>query len=90
MESNQLIGGIPTVILVFGLTEFSKRIGLKGAWLMIISRVLGVVFGIAWHIVSVGLPVTVADWITTVVLGLAIGLTASGVYDFLNNKFPSS
>ena len=86
MESNQLIGGIPTVILVFGLTEFSKRIGLKGAWLMILSLVLGVVFGTAYHIVSVGLPVTVADWITTIVLGLAIGLTSSGVYDFFNKR----
>ena len=75
-------------MLVFGLVEFIKKIGLTGFWLTICSLVLSVLSGFAWRIVSAGIPVAVSDWIVTVVIGFVIGLTASGVYDFFNKRFP--
>ncbi len=90
MEQEYLIGGINIILLVFGLVEFVKKLGIKGVWLTLASLILGMLAGFAFRLVTVGLPVTYQDWIITVVFGLAMGLTASGVYDFLNKRLPAS
>ena len=84
MENNLLIGGIPLVLLVFGMVEFIKKLGLAGVWLTLCSMLFGILFGIAYQVTVSGWPVTISEWIVTVTLGLAIGLTASGVYDFFS------
>ena len=83
-----LIGGIPIVLIVFGLVEFAKVFGLKGKWLTLTSMLLGLVFGFLYKLAIEPIPTTFGGWVAIVVLGLAIGLTTSGVYDFLNARFP--
>ena len=85
--SSLLIGGIPLIAVIFGLVEFLKVFGLKGRMLTLVSLLLGVVFGILYKL-SLALPFDFAGWLAVIVFGLALGLTTSGIYDFLNNRLP--
>jgi len=85
--SSLLIGGIPLIAVIFGLIEFMKIFGLKAHWLTIASLLLGLVFGVLYKL-TLGLPVDYAGWMAVIFFGLAIGLTTSGIYDFLNVRFP--
>ncbi len=82
------VGGIPLIIVIFGLVEFSKSIGLSGKILTIVSLLLGLVFGIAYKIAETGLPSGFAAWFVVVVFGLALGLITSGFYDFADKRMP--
>ncbi len=81
-----LVGGIPLLVVIFGLVEFSKSFGLKGQWLTAFSMLLGLLFGFAFKIATEGLPVGFAGWFTVTVFGLALGLTTSGFYKFLDSR----
>ena len=83
-----LVGGIPLIVVVFGLVEFIKSLGLKGRVLTITSLVLGLIFGMAYQIAQAGTPAGFAGWFTALVFGLAIGLTASGFYKFIDARAP--
>ena len=85
-----LVGMIPLVAVVFGLVEFVKSLGLKGNALTIVSMLLGVLFGIGYQFATAGFPNTYALWFGTVIFGLAIGLVASGFYDFANSRWPKA
>jgi hypothetical protein len=85
--STLLVGGVPFILVVFGLVEFIKILGLKGNILIVVSLIIGLLLGIAYKL-SLGMPVDFASWLAVVFFGLAIGLTASGVYSFLDDRFP--
>jgi len=85
--SSLLIGGVPLIAVIFGLVEFLKVFGLKDRILTICSLLLGLALGIAYNL-TLGLPVDYAGWMAVIFFGLAIGLTTSGIYDFLNVRFP--
>ena len=84
--SQLLVGGIPLLIVIFGLVEFSKTLGLKGNWLTIFSLFLGLAFGFAYKIAESGVPSSFAGWFVMVVFGLALGLITSGFYDFADKR----
>ena len=81
-----LVGGIPLLVVIFGLVEFSKSFGLKGQWLTALSMLLGLGFGFAFKIATEGVPAGFAGWFTVIVFGLALGLTTSGFYKFLDSR----
>ncbi len=83
-----LVGGIPLLVIIFGLVEFVKSFGAAGKTLTAISALLGLLFGIAYQISLSGFPAGFAGWFTVIVFGLALGLVASGFYDFANSRFP--
>ena len=83
-----LVGGIPLLLVIFGLVEFAKSLGLTGRWLTVTSLLLGLVFGIAYRFAVDGTPVGFAAWFVVIVFGLALGLITSGFYDFANKRFP--
>ena len=96
-----LIDGIPLVIVVFGIVEFMKTMGLQGKGLTVASLLLGLLFGIAYRLTLpalalsgtvpadfAGLSWGFRDWFSAVVFGLALGLVASGLYDFANSRLP--
>ncbi len=85
---NLLVGSFPLIAVVFGLVEFIKSLGLKGQWLTIISLLLGLVFGMAFRVSSFGVPIGFTGWFEVVVFGLAIGLTTSGFYKFIDARLP--
>ena len=86
--SQLLVGGIPLLVVIFGLVEFSKSFGLKGNWLTILSMFLGVLFGFAFQFAKAGIPTGFPGWFEVVVFGLALGLITCGLYDFANKRMP--
>ena len=83
-----LSGAIPLLFVIFGLVEFIKSLGLSGRGLTIASVALGVCLGMLYRISEIGLPVGFPAWFQVVIFGLALGLVASGFYDFANKRFP--
>jgi hypothetical protein len=77
---DQIVNGIPLVVLVIALVEWVKRFGVEGKALNAASMAIGAIIGIAYWYAQYPL-VTFADWFGALIYGLALGLTASGVYD---------
>lgn len=67
-----LIYGIPAVALVVGLVSAIRKVGLPVKWLPLASLGLGILAGVGIY------P---SDIKQGVVVGIAIGLGASGLYD---------
>ena len=88
--SNLLVGGIPLLVVIFGLVEFSKVFGLKDRWLTAFSLFLGLFFGIAYKVADSGIPSNFSGWFVMIVFGLALGLITSGFYDFADKRIPKT
>jgi hypothetical protein len=80
MNFDAIVAGLPLVLVVVGLVEWVKQMGVQGNALRIVSLAIGLVFGIGYQI-SLGLPTDFAGWFGAVVYGLGLGLVASGIYD---------
>jgi hypothetical protein len=85
--SDLLINGVPLLIIVFGLVEFIKKLGVSGNALTVISMLIGVFLGICYQVSQ--LNTTFGLWFGIVAFGILIGLAASGIYSFANARFPS-
>lgn len=72
------------LVLIFGLVEYVKGFGLRGNGLRVTSMLLGVVLAVAYRLREAA-PGW-AGWIEMAFFGLAAGLAASGMYDFLKNR----
>lgn len=84
--SNLAVNGVPVMVVVLALVEFAKRLGVKGKASLVLSMILGIVFGILAQIATKGTPVDFQGWFGVVIVGLVLGLGASGLYDFLQNR----
>jgi len=82
--SQYLVAGVPLVLVVVGLVEWVKSLGLQGVAVKFVSMAIGLVLGIGYQI-SVAVPVGFAGWFGASVFGLALGLLASGIYDAVKN-----
>ena len=71
--------GIPLVLVVLGIVEWSKRLGVSGKWLLVLSMLVGVVLGVLYQI-SLAIPTDFAAGLVRA-LWIGLGLVASGVYD---------
>lgn len=78
--TNALVSGIPLVLVVLGLVEFMKKVGLAGVWLTVASLLVGVVCGVLYQM-SIQMPTAFPGWFGAVIYGLALGLVAAGLYD---------
>ncbi len=78
--SESMVNGIPLVLVVLGLVEWSKRLGADGKQLQILSMLIGVVLGVLYQY-SIFPLATFGEWFGAAIYGLALGLVASGVYD---------
>ncbi len=79
-------GGVLILPVIFGLVEFSKSLGLSGKWLTVFSMLLGIAFGFRLQDRRSGYPAGFAGWFLVTVFGLALGLIASGFYDFIDKR----
>lgn len=84
MNFDQIVNGIPLILVVMGLVELSKAFGVEGKPLTILSFVIGLALGLLYQI-SLGVPVGYAGWFGAVIFGLALGLVASKVYDAIRS-----
>ncbi len=80
MNFDAIVAGLPLVLVVIGLVEWFKQLGVQGNVLRYVSMAIGLVIGIAYQI-SLGLPADFAGWFAACIYGLGLGLVASGIYD---------
>lgn len=78
--ANDSLNGVPIILVVMGLTTLLQEIGVQGMWQRISSLVIGLLFGGAYQY-AVSPPSDFAGWLGLVVYGLAMGLTATGLYE---------
>ena len=84
MNFDQVVNGIPLVLVVLGLVELVKAFGAQGKLLTGLSFVIGLVVGVLYQL-SLFMPATFAEWFGACVFGLALGLVASKVYDAIRS-----
>ena len=80
MNFDAIVAGLPLVLVVLGLVEWVKRLGLQGRAVVIVSMAIGLALGLAYQ-VSIALPIDFAGWFGAAVYGIGLGLVASGIYD---------
>ena len=83
---NFVLNSTSLLVIVFGLIEFIKSFGLKGNILRIISMTLGIGLAVIFKLSQV-YP-DWEPWINIGAFGIVIGLTASGIYEFINQRIP--
>ena len=79
------IGGVNLILVVIGLMQFAKRLGLHGNALVIVAFAGLVVFGgVAGAMAEDLIPAPALPWIRVAIyaLGFAVyGMTAMGLYE---------
>ena len=80
MNFDAIVSGLPLLLVVLGLVEWVKRLGLSGKPVTLVSMGIGLVIGIAYQ-VSIALPIDFAGWFGAAVYGIGLGIVASGIYD---------
>lgn len=78
------IAGFSTILIIAGIVELIKKLGVEGNVLILVSVAIGMVFGAVYRLVDM-YPV-IQPWVELVYFGLAFGLGASGLYD-LTKRF---
>jgi hypothetical protein len=81
-----IVNGLPLMVVVLGMVEFSKRAGLTGRALLFVAFAVGALLGVAYQC-SLSVPATYAGWFAAVVYGLSLGLAASGINDWAGAQF---
>jgi len=76
MEDLLAYAGIPAVALIMGIAELLKKVGFNVKFIPIVNVVLGLV---------VGVVLNQNDVIEGIFTGLAVGLSASGLYSGTKN-----
>lgn len=82
---NPIVNGVPLVLVVLGLVEVSKRLGIEGKAAVVTSLVIGAVLGVGYQL-SIAVPVDFAGYFAAAIYGLALGLSASGLYDVVTRR----
>lgn len=75
MSTDLLLYGVSATALIIGLVAVARQAGMPVRFAPLLDVVLGILAGLAeqYHQSS-------PDWIAGVVLGIALGLSASGVF----------
>jgi len=76
MDNLLTYGGIPAVLLIIGISEILKKVGFNTKYIPIVNLILGLVVGISLNLNDVKMGVFV---------GIAVGLSASGLYSGTKN-----
>jgi len=76
MEELLVYAGIPAVLLIMGIAELLKGLGFNPKFIPIVNVVLGLVAGIT---------LKSDDIIAGIFTGIAVGLSASGLYSGVKN-----
>lgn len=81
------IAGINIIVLVLGIVEAAKRLGVEGKGSFVLALVVGFGGGGMFYALNNGLlPAVVQPWVEMVVFGLAFGLAATGLYDLQKQR----
>ena len=84
MEERELVLYLPTpvaqVALIIGIAEIIKKLGLPTRYIPLVDLALGLISGISVYVLSKGY-----DWVSGVMIGIAIGLSACGLFSGIKN-----
>ena len=76
------IGGVNLILLVLGIVEAAKRLGIKDQGSFILALALGAAFGgLEMALASELVPATAVPWIVVAVRSLGGAVAATGLYD---------
>ncbi len=78
MENVYEIAGFSTLLIVAGIVELFKKFNVSGNWLVVISMLVGTIFGVVYQLYIL-YPAAQA-WIEVGYFGIGMGLGASGLY----------
>ena len=81
-----VVSPVTLALIILGVVEFIKKFGVAGNKLMLISMVVGIIFGLVYKVREVYVPAQ--TYIDIIFFGIAAGLGASGIYTFVNDRFP--
>ncbi len=84
--SNFLVNPVTLALIILGVVEFNKKFGVAGNKLMLIAMCVGIFFALLYKTRDFYLPAQ--PYIDVVFFGIACGLGASGIYTFVNDRFP--
>ena len=75
-----LLTPVAQVGLIIGIAEIVKRLGLPTRFIPLVDLALGLISGICVYVLSKGY-----EWVSGVMIGLAIGLSACGLFSGIKN-----
>lgn len=81
-----VVNPIALIVLIFGLVEFIKSLGVKGNILRLVSIIAGILVVVVFQLRSEYPQYQLL--IDILFFGLATGLAASGYYDFFKTRIP--
>jgi uncharacterized membrane protein YozB (DUF420 family) len=84
---NFIVNPVTLALIVLGVVEFIKNFGVEGKKLMLVAMFVGIVFAVVYKVRELYLPAQ--PFIDVVFFGVFVGLGASGVYSFVNARFPA-
>jgi ABC-type uncharacterized transport system permease subunit len=85
--SNFVLNPVTLLAVVFGIVEFIKSLGVTGNTLRWVSLGVGVILAIVFQTTT--LFPAISPYIETIFFGIAVGLAASGIFSFINNRIPT-
>jgi hypothetical protein len=83
---NFTLNPVTLALLILGIVEFIKKFGVTGNKLMLVSMLVGILFAIVYKFHELFPPLE--QYIEIGFFGIAAGLCASGIYSFVNARFP--
>ncbi|MFZ0533550.1 MAG: hypothetical protein WAM09_10240 [Anaerolineales bacterium] len=84
---NFTLNPLTLALLILGLVEFVKKFKVSGNKLILISMAIGIVMAIVYKLSSMYAPAQ--PYVELAFFGIAAGLCASGIYNFVNTRFPA-
>ncbi len=84
--SNFLVNPVTLALIILGVVEFIKKFGVSGNKLMLVAMAVGIFFALVYKARDFYLPAQ--PYIDVAFFGIACGLGASGIYTFVNDRFP--
>ncbi len=85
--STATLAGVAAVPLIVALTQLAKQLGLSPRWAALLAVCLGLVASVGYQAVGSG-GVEARAWADAVVAGLALGLSAAGLYSAARAQAP--
>ena len=85
--NNFLVNPLTLVLIILGVVEMVKKLGVSGNKLMFISMVVGFGLALLYKLRELYEPSSV--YVDVIFFGIAAGLGASGIYSFINARFPA-
>ncbi len=79
-----LVSGVSLIVIILGLVEFAKKLGLSGNILTVASMLIGIALGVLFKLAA--MYPAINPWFEVAVFGLACGLAACGIYDFVKAR----